>query len=63
MFSDSGDLSQPRDLILNPFVDEGLAALTSPTYFWRPCPAARIKGFSASEHPEITEKIEAFIAT
>lgn len=62
MFSDSGDLTPPQDLILNPFSDRGLAALEAPTYFWRPCPAARIKGFSASEHPEITEKIEALIA-
>jgi len=62
VFSDSVDLSLPQDLILNPFVDRGLAALGPPAYYWQPCPAARIKGFSASEHPEITEKIEGFIA-
>lgn len=48
----------PEDLILNPFMGEGFAVLKEPDFFWRPRPKAQIHGFSASEHPEMTEKIE-----
>jgi hypothetical protein len=60
--NESSPFPLPQDLILNPFTDPGILALEKPDYIWRPCQSAKILGFSASEHPEVSEKIDAFIA-
>lgn len=52
----------PQDLFLNPASDPGFFALDAPAFFWKPRPRARILGFSASQHPEVTAKIDAHIA-
>ncbi len=52
---------KPENLILDPFQDSGLAALSCPDFLWRPRPRAIIQGFAASEHPSINRKIEAFV--
>lgn len=62
MVSEPSPFPLPQDLILNPFVDSGLRALQVPGLYWFACPTARITGFSASENPEIAEKIDAHIA-
>ena len=51
----------PEDLFLNPGSDPGFYPLRAPDYFWRARPRARILGFSASQHPEITAKIDNFV--
>lgn len=52
----------PEDLIVNPFDAEGFALLRQPAFLWRPRPGGQIHGFAASEHAEMTEKIEAHLA-
>jgi hypothetical protein len=52
----------PEDLFLNPASDPGFYPLQPPEYFWRPRPRARILGFSASQHPEVTAKTDNFVA-
>ncbi|MEH6829956.1 MAG: glycosyltransferase family 61 protein [Sulfitobacter sp.] len=54
--------SDPDALFLNPWLDKGLKLLERPKYFWRKIPASIIDGFSVSEHPEINQKIESFVA-
>ena len=58
------DLSaDPEALFLNPWRDKGLKLLHRPKYFWRKMPAPTIDGFSVSVHPEINQKIEAFVSS
>ncbi len=52
---------QPDNLILNPYSDPGLCALSAPDFLWRSRPRANIQGFAASEHASINAKIEAFL--
>lgn len=51
----------PQDLFLNPASDPGFFALSDPAFFWKPRPRARILGFSASQNPEISAKIESHV--
>lgn len=51
----------PEDLFLNPGRDAGFVPLGQPAFFWRARPRARILGFSASQHAEVSEKIDGFV--
>ncbi len=55
--------SDPQDMFLNPWQDEGLKLLASPEFLWRERPAARITGFAASAHEELNERIRGFVET
>jgi capsular polysaccharide biosynthesis protein len=56
------DLSQEPDaLFLNPWADEGLKLLTPLSFLWRAMPSAVISGFAVSTHPEINQRIRAFV--
>lgn len=50
----------PEELFLDPVAHPGLAFLAAPDFLWRPRDKAEIHGFSASEHAEITQKIDSF---
>ncbi len=52
----------PEDLFLNPARDPGFFAVQPPEFFWRARPKARIVGFPTSQHPEIADKTENFVA-
>jgi hypothetical protein len=51
----------PDDLFLNPARDPGLSLLRPAEFFWRPAERALIEGFAASEHDEMTERMESFL--
>jgi capsular polysaccharide biosynthesis protein len=53
----------PEDLIVNPFDVEGFALLRKPEFLWRARSGGQIHGFAASEHPEVTARIEAYLTT
>jgi capsular polysaccharide biosynthesis protein len=55
--------SPPQDLIVNPFDTEGFAFLRRPEFFWRPREGGQIHGFAASEHAEVNDRIETYLAT
>lgn len=52
----------PEELFLNPASDAGFLPLAEPQPFWRPHPGGHIRGFAASEHPEIAARIEGHLA-
>lgn len=52
----------PEDLFLDPAKDPGFFPLQAPEFFWRARPRARILGFSASQHAEISTKIDGFVS-
>ena len=52
----------PKEAFLHLTQDQGVQFLKQPDYLWRPMKAAEIHGFAASEHPEINERIQGFLA-
>jgi hypothetical protein len=55
--------SDPSELFLNPWQDEGLKLLREPEFLWREIPAAKIVGFAVSEYRAINQKIRSFTET
>ncbi len=53
---------RPDELILDPYRAKGFSALRQPDFLWRPIEHTHIVGFSASEHGEINEKLDKFLA-
>lgn len=51
----------PQDIFLNPAKDAGIFLLSPADYFWRAAPAGLIKGFPASAHAEVNQKIAGYL--
>lgn len=61
MYNQIDFTQNPNDLFLNPARDAGLTFLKEPEFIWRAHDPAVIKGFAASAHASVGQRIQSFL--